>query len=528
MRRTPSPARCRRSVPLAALAGAALLFAACSGGSGGSASRPSGSTASGPAATPVDPAAEPPAAPAPQDPAVSTTPAAPAPAPAPAPPRYVHEWVVSPSGSDSAAGTATAPFRTIMRGVAAAGPGDRVTVRAGTYAERVLIDASVRSGTAAQPVLLQGEGLPKIVPGDTAMTMVAINRPGWVVDGFEVDARGQNRIGVGFYGAGTEGSALRNSVVHGGSGPEGVETKGAAGVTIENNEVHHFWRSGEDSHGVAVAPGSVRITVRNNKIHDVSGDSIQCIGPEGESSLPPAENVLVEGNDLYSNYENALDVKTCKHVVARKNSMHDFLINSPGGCAVVIHMSADDVLVEDNEIFRVGKAVALGGNHIGPVPHNVRIQHNRIHDVQSGYQLEGVGVLIQNSSGARVVGNSFARIARTAISVGDGDGGPTDSLRIADNLLDADEPLVVGAYAPGLSVGPNGFRPAATFWYHGTAYGYSGWKALGFGAPSWLSSAMYAAPDTLAPAPGAIDQGSDEGLPFCGAAPDLGAVETGC
>jgi len=39
---------------------------------------------------------------------------------------------------------------------------------------------------------------------------------------------------------------------------------------------------------------------------------------------------------------------------------------------------------------------------------------------------------------------------------------------------------------------------------------------------------MFANADTLAPAPGAVDQGSDEGFPFCGAAPDLGAVETGC
>jgi hypothetical protein len=237
----------------------------------------------------------------------------------------------------------------------------------------------------------------------------------------------------------------------------------------------------------------------------------------------------VEGNDLSSNRENALDVKTCKHVVARHNVMHDFLQQSlPGGCAVVIHMSADDVLIEDNEIFRVGKAIALGGNHEGPVPQRVRIQRNRIHDVQTGPQLDGVGIEIQNSSGARVVGNAFARVASAAISLGDGDGGPTESLRIADNLFDTDLPLAVGAFAPGLSVGPNGFRATATFRYQGQSYDYAGWKALGFGAKTWLSSALFASPDTLAPAPGAVDQGSDEGIPFCGAAPDLGAIETGC
>jgi len=437
---------------------------------------------------------------------------------------------VSKSGSDAAAGTDAAPFKTISRAIAAAGPGDRITVRAGTYAERLVLNASAaRAGTEDAPILLQGDGRPRIVPGATEMSMVDVSRPHWILDGFEVDAQGQNKIGISFYGS-TEGSTLRASLVHGGSGPAAVTTSaGASGVVIDDVDIHHFWRDGADSHGVAVEPGSQRITVRGSRIHDVSGDSVQCIGPEGESSLPPADGLLVEGNDFSANRENALDVKTCKHVVARRNAMHDFLQQSlPGGCAVVIHMSADDVLVEDNEIYRVGHAISLGGNHVGPVPQRVRIQHNRIHDVQVGPQLDGVAISVQNSSGARVVGNAFARIATAAIELGDGTGGATDSLRVADNLIDADVALKVGDSAPGLSVGPNGFRPSVTFVYHGLEYDDAGWRTLGFGARTWLSNAMFANADTLAPAPGAVDQGSDEGLPFCGAAPDLGAVETGC
>jgi parallel beta helix pectate lyase-like protein/uncharacterized protein DUF1565 len=496
---------------------AALLSAAgCSSG---------GSPAPGPGSSPGPTASTSSPAPAPSPP-----PAPPSPPSTPPPPRYAHEWYVARTGSDAASGTDASPFKTITRAIAAAGPGDRITVRAGTYAERVVItDSTARAGTEDAPILLQGDGRPRLVPGAAEMSMVDVSRPHWILDGFEVDAQGQDKIGVSFFGS-TEGSTLRASLVHGGSGPAAVSTSaGASGVVIDGVEIHHFWRDGDDSHGVAVEPGSRRITVRGSRIHDVSGDSVQCIGPEGESSLPPVDGLLVEGNDFSSNRENALDVKTCKHVVARSNVMHDFLQQSlPGGCAVVIHMSADDVLVEDNEIYRVGRAISLGGNHVGPVPQRVRIQHNRIHDVQVGTELDGVGISIQNSSGAEVVGNAFARIASTAIELGDGTGGATDSLRIADNLIDADVALKVGADAPGLSVGPNGFRPSATFVYHGLLYDYAGWKALGFGARSWLTNAMFANADTLAPAPGAVDQGSDEGLPFCGAAPDLGAVETGC
>jgi hypothetical protein len=145
-----------------------------------------------------------------------------------------------------------------------------------------------------------------------------------------------------------------------------------------------------------------------------------------------------------------------------------------------------------------------------------------------GTDLEGVGIRVENSTSAQVVGNSFARIGWAAMAVGGGEGGNTQSLRIADNLVDADLPLVVGGSAPGLSVGPNGFRPDATFQYRGTAYDYDGWRSLGFSARTFLSGALFAPGDGLAPAPGAVDQGSDEGLPYCGPAPDLGAVETGC
>src|SRR5262245_61567454 len=45
---------------------------------------------------------------------------------------YTRDWVVSPTGSDSAAGTATQPFRTITRAVSMANPGERIVVNAGT------------------------------------------------------------------------------------------------------------------------------------------------------------------------------------------------------------------------------------------------------------------------------------------------------------------------------------------------------------------------------------------------------------
>ena len=61
---------------------------------------------------------------------------------------------VSQDGRDSNAVTREAPFRTIAKASAAAGPGDVVTLRAGTYEESI---RPVRDGAEGRPIVYQGE-----------------------------------------------------------------------------------------------------------------------------------------------------------------------------------------------------------------------------------------------------------------------------------------------------------------------------------------------------------------------------------
>ncbi|HKY31067.1 MAG TPA: Ig-like domain-containing protein [Candidatus Polarisedimenticolia bacterium] len=69
-------------------------------------------------------------------------------------------FYVSPSGSDSAAGTITAPFRTIGFAVGRLGPGDTLMLRGGTYHERPTVNVS---GTSSAPVVIQS------YPGERAI-----------------------------------------------------------------------------------------------------------------------------------------------------------------------------------------------------------------------------------------------------------------------------------------------------------------------------------------------------------------------
>jgi hypothetical protein len=66
-------------------------------------------------------------------------------------------YYVSPGGSDTAAGTEGAPFRTIQRAASLVGAGDTVVVRAGTYAGFQLGWDFPQSGTAAQPITFKAD-----------------------------------------------------------------------------------------------------------------------------------------------------------------------------------------------------------------------------------------------------------------------------------------------------------------------------------------------------------------------------------
>lgn len=64
-------------------------------------------------------------------------------------------YFVSPSGSDTNAGTSSAPFRTIQRAANVAQAGDVVEIRAGTYRENVI---PTSSGTAGNPIIFRAYG----------------------------------------------------------------------------------------------------------------------------------------------------------------------------------------------------------------------------------------------------------------------------------------------------------------------------------------------------------------------------------
>jgi nitrous oxidase accessory protein NosD len=378
---------------------------------------------------------------------------------------FRHEWYVSPSGSDGAEGSREAPFRTINRAISVAEPGDGIRVQAGEYAESIVIDGKARAGTKQAPITLLGEGRPRIVPGRSGGALVQVRRPHWHIQGFEVDVRGQSRFAAIFEGN-TEGAVLADSHLHHGTLGGGVTTFGGArGVTLEGNHIHDFRKPRDDSHGVVIQATSRDIVIRDNNIHDNSGDSVQCLKPDG-AGQEPARGIVIERNHLHANGENGVDIKTCRDVIVRRNRMHDFR-KSPtsAGEAVVVHYSARNVRIEDNDISKAGKGIAVGGvKDGGPDPSDVVVKGNRIRDISSAGGSDGTGIRVENARQVRVVDNHIENTDGYGMMLGLGaNGAPSQDLEVASNEVRTDKLVRVGQKRPGLRMDRNRYAPGGLF-----------------------------------------------------------------
>lgn len=447
------------------------------------------------------------------------------PTPTPTPtPTWTKDWFVSPTGSDTANGAQATPFKTINRAMNAVNPGERVVVLAGTYREQLLIDSTRAAGTTARPIMLQGVDKPRILaPGTQALAVVS--RANWIIDGFDFDAENKVIPGLVYMGD-TAGCVLRNNLIHGGQRSGVVVHAGGNNILIENNQIYGWWHDVNDAHGIIILWTAHHVTVRNNKISGNSGDSVQCEGPEPYGITdPPGDNLMIEGNEFTNNKENAVDIKTCTNVTVRNNWAHDF--TTLGGAAFVVHMSAANVLIENNLVENTGRFLSLGGNRSGPMPANVIVRKNKIRTVYATNGMTGIALQVANADRPIIEGNTFINIGAISVSVGDGTGGPTDGMILRNNILTGPRAVRVGAQAPGFVSRNNLIDSASVIGVTTGNVSVTQWQASGVDVGS-KTAAGPLCDANFAPITSAVNSGTTSTTPFCGSAPDIGAVETGC
>lgn len=226
-------------------------------------------------------------------------------------PAVAAQYYVDPAGSDTAAGHALAPWRTIQHAADSVAAGDIVTVRPGIYVEAVAFTHS-GSDTAAIQFLAEA-GAVLQAPNPTASQSALDVYPGLsylILDGFTATGGFHETI---YVRPGAHDVIVRNCNIH--HNRSGIWVAGATRVQIENCYVHQ-----NDANGVRILGGSTAITVRDTTSsgHD---DGLACDGDaDGFNVDPSSSDVIFEGCLAENNGEDGFDLQGSGILVSRSRS----------------------------------------------------------------------------------------------------------------------------------------------------------------------------------------------------------------
>ncbi|AMV29206.1 hypothetical protein VT84_32730 [Gemmata sp. SH-PL17] len=226
-------------------------------------------------------------------------------------------YYVATTGSDSAAGTAASPWKTLQHAADVVRAGDTVTVRAGSYTGFYLST----DGTAASRITFTGEAGAKITSRN-ARTADGINLEGAdyvTIQGFSVTGAGR---------AGIRSVLNRDVIVRNNNCDSnavwGIFSGFSENLTIENNVTS---RSAQQ-HGIYVSNSGDNPVIRGNVSWGNRGCGIHMNGDVSQGGDGIISNALVENNILYSNGAgggSAINADGVQNSVFRNNLIYNTL-----------------------------------------------------------------------------------------------------------------------------------------------------------------------------------------------------------
>ena len=476
----------------------------------------------------------------------------------------------SQNGNNAAAGTITAPWKTIGHAVQQLQPGQVAYVHPGTYHERI---ATSRNGLAAtsnspaKPIWLVGliSGQNRAVISDTTsgstQPFIRLRHEYWVVEGLEVDCTG-SAGGPAVTFSDAQHCIARNLHLHHGRAPNGVLFVGAKDVAIMDCYIHDFQRPGSDSHGILVFYNCERVMIWENRSENNVGDSVQCQGPGDDPNSPTPTNavepqhITIGYNDFSNDEENAVDLKSCRVVTVRGNKCHGYRPaqagagGSPKGDAIVVHVNAADVIIEQNEIWDCGRAATIGASNgqVGAVVFRWNLVRDMV-DIPNVPET-GAGIRIGPAARAEIYNNTFYNLPWQAVGAISPPSGY--AVKLADNgklplsvflnniVMNAGLAFhITTSNISKLASGHNLIYQAAGMFQQplvvdGQAISLQAWQTRGYDCGSSMGDPQFVNPAGHDFYTNMTSPARDSALPvqppgpwiICGAAPDVGYIES--
>lgn len=199
-------------------------------------------------------------------------------------------YYVAPTGNDGAAGSSSAPWRTIQRAASAVRAGDTVLIAAGTYAGfRV-----TARGTEVAPIAFVGQGDVRILGSMTDnRDAVLLDGAAWVrIEGLSIS--GATRAGVAALEC-HHITVRRNKIDS--NGRWGVFSAFCDDLVVEDNEVS---RSGSE-HGVYASNSADRPVIRRNRIWGNGACGVHMNGDINYGGDGVISGAIVEDNVITGN-----------------------------------------------------------------------------------------------------------------------------------------------------------------------------------------------------------------------------------
>jgi len=320
-------------------------------------------------------------------------------------------YYVATTGSDTNAGTFSAPWRTLQKAASTVPAGGTVQIRGGSYAGFTM----TRSGTSSGWMSFQPYGTETVtVVGDSTRTKVIdlsaahfVRISGLIVTG----APAQWGAGI-FVENSSSAIELLDNVAHD-NRSFGIKLSSSSYITVRGNELM------KNETGIEVSYGGTGVVIDGNDIHDNDRMVVNTIGgtdDRGANAIVlnhTAGPLTISGNRMWNNravsYDYGYDGGAVEIYAASGATItSNVMWNNEN----VIETGTDGTACDSNSFIR---NVAYGGTKTGPT----------------------MGLILRCASNMTVANNTFSDLDRFVFDItasGSSFGGSIENLRLRNNV----------------------------------------------------------------------------------------------